>query len=232
MQCFLRKKNYLGKPQSSFLVTNKTCTHRSEKSNLVPLNLLHISSNINKFNCILLAVTAVLRPLLTKNAVWEKVKFKMHISASCRERIWSLKVRGMFNFQNGKSLLFLKWHEVWAQSVTKPCPLQNSQKTRTFLQHLLIQVTHTAHNHHMDTVKLLQRELLLPKDTESVSSALQTPLASHTESNISHHAKARCTSQTRTSSSHQREGFDLWASQVINAIPLRDHGALFAMITI
>lgn len=82
----------------------------------------------------------------------------------------------------------------------------------------------------MDKIKLLQRELLLPKDTKSVNAALQTPLASHTESNISHCAKASCTPQTHTPSSHQREGFDLGASQVLDAIPWRDQGALFAMI--
>lgn len=96
----------------------------------------------------------------------------------------------MFNFQSDTSLLFLKCHEgltqlVQAQSITKPCSLQNSQETRTLLQYLFIQVTHTAHRHHMDIIRLLQREALLPKDTESVSAALRTPLASHTKSNIS-----------------------------------------------
>lgn len=42
----------------------------------------------------------------------------------------------------------------------------------------------------MDIIKLLQRELWLPKDTESVNAALQTPLASHTGSSIFHYAKA------------------------------------------
>lgn len=83
LQCYLKKNNNLRKPQRSFLVTNKTFTHRTEKSNPVPLILLHFSSNINTFSCILLAVGAALTPLLKKNAVWEKVKFKIRISASC-----------------------------------------------------------------------------------------------------------------------------------------------------
>lgn len=98
----------------------------------------------------------------------------------------------MFNFHSDINLLFLKCDEgltqlVQAQSITKPCSLQNSQETRTLLQYLFIQVTHTAHKHHMDLIKLLQCKALLPKDTESVSAALQTPLASHMKSNISHY---------------------------------------------
>lgn len=71
------------KETTELLASDKTFTHRSEKLNPVPLSLLHFSSNIKEFSCILLAVGAALRPSPKENALWEMVKFKMHISASC-----------------------------------------------------------------------------------------------------------------------------------------------------
>lgn len=107
--------------------------------------------------------------------------------------------------QTQNSLLFLKCHEgmiqlVQAQSVTKTasycCHRHNFQEIRTLLLYLLTQVTYTPCKHHMRMIKLLQREVLLPKDTESVNAILKTPLASHTKSNIPQYpladAKASC----------------------------------------